>query len=191
MSQNRKGRSSGPASPGRHRTNRTQKPSTPPSAELPDKAVRTLPLPDRILALMRKPGYQALDKVELSKALDIDSSDRKSLRTVLDTLEHDGTIVLIRKNRYVLPQTAQLVTGRIEFHRNGAAHVVNETAGDADVFVAGQNTDIALHGDRVVARLLDVREQRGPQREAVVRSEERRVGKECPSKCRSRWSPYH
>ena len=23
------------------------------------------------------------------------------------------------------------------------------------------------------------------------RSEERRVGKECPSECRSRWSPYH
>ena len=26
---------------------------------------------------------------------------------------------------------------------------------------------------------------------AVVRSEERRVGKECTSWCRSRWSPYH
>ena len=25
----------------------------------------------------------------------------------------------------------------------------------------------------------------------VVRSEERRVGKECTSWCRSRWSPYH
>ena len=25
----------------------------------------------------------------------------------------------------------------------------------------------------------------------TCRSEERRVGKECPSKCRSRWSPYH
>src|SRR3546814_13521897 len=25
----------------------------------------------------------------------------------------------------------------------------------------------------------------------AVRSEERRVGKECVSKCRSRWSPYH
>ena len=24
-----------------------------------------------------------------------------------------------------------------------------------------------------------------------VRSEERRVGKECPHMCRSRWSPYH
>src|SRR3546814_6272446 len=28
-------------------------------------------------------------------------------------------------------------------------------------------------------------------RMAAVRSEERRVGKECVSTCRSRWSPYH
>ena len=27
--------------------------------------------------------------------------------------------------------------------------------------------------------------------ESVERSEERRVGKECSSPCRSRWSPYH
>src|SRR3546814_6551047 len=27
--------------------------------------------------------------------------------------------------------------------------------------------------------------------EAAARSEERRVGKECVSTCRSRWSPYH
>src|SRR3546814_12135274 len=32
--------------------------------------------------------------------------------------------------------------------------------------------------------------ERKPRR-ASVRSEERRVGKECVSKCRSRWSPYH
>src|SRR3546814_18811223 len=29
------------------------------------------------------------------------------------------------------------------------------------------------------------------QRLARIRSEERRVGKECVSTCRSRWSPYH
>src|SRR3546814_9997966 len=28
-------------------------------------------------------------------------------------------------------------------------------------------------------------------RSAAARSEERRVGKECVSTCRSRWSPYH
>src|SRR3546814_18583329 len=29
------------------------------------------------------------------------------------------------------------------------------------------------------------------KQEAKARSEERRVGKECVSTCRSRWSPYH
>src|SRR3546814_18476303 len=29
------------------------------------------------------------------------------------------------------------------------------------------------------------------KRSYVIRSEERRVGKECVSTCRSRWSPYH
>src|SRR3546814_9239583 len=36
-------------------------------------------------------------------------------------------------------------------------------------------------------RLLDARIPGGHE----VRSEERRVGKECVSTCRSRWSPYH
>src|SRR3546814_15785012 len=29
------------------------------------------------------------------------------------------------------------------------------------------------------------------ERQGAMRSEERRVGKECVSTCRSRWSPYH
>src|SRR3546814_13965448 len=33
--------------------------------------------------------------------------------------------------------------------------------------------------------------QRGVQADAAGRSEERRVGKECVSTCRSRWSPEH
>src|SRR3546814_13619195 len=35
------------------------------------------------------------------------------------------------------------------------------------------------------------RQCRPGQDRALVRSEERRVGKECVSTCRSRWSPYH
>src|SRR3546814_15529744 len=34
-------------------------------------------------------------------------------------------------------------------------------------------------------------QERYGDRVRSVRSEERRVGKECVSKCRSRWSPYH
>src|SRR3546814_11661462 len=45
------------------------------------------------------------------------------------------------------------------------------------------------HPQHGMAQLLD---RLGIAREAVrPRSEERRVGKECVSTCRSRWSPYH
>ncbi len=113
------------------------------------------PLSERILTLLERKDYQPLDKVELSKALGVHSSERRTIRDVLDALEREGSIVRIRKDRYVLPQTAQLVTGRIEFHRNGSAHVISDRANETDVFIAPNNTGVALHGDRVVVRLDD------------------------------------
>src|SRR3546814_16222254 len=48
---------------------------------------------------------------------------------------------------------------------------------------------------QAVVSLLDERtkapQDRHPSILAAPRSEERRVGKECFSTCRSRWSPYH
>ena len=39
--------------------------------------------------------------------------------------------------------------------------------------------------------LLEIKPGYARARMEVTRSEERRVGKECVSTCRSRWSPYH
>src|SRR3546814_1121181 len=41
------------------------------------------------------------------------------------------------------------------------------------------------------AAAIDAASAKVGQAAASVRSEERRVGKECVSTCRSRWSPYH
>src|SRR3546814_2665449 len=54
---------------------------------------------------------------------------------------------------------------------------------------AGRELEIDDLVDTRAARAVAVRHRR--QRRAVTRSEERRVGKECVSTCRSRWSPYH
>src|SRR3546814_9395312 len=45
-------------------------------------------------------------------------------------------------------------------------------------------------GRRAVRRALEVLEAEGRIWRRQGRSEERRVGKECVSTCRSRWSPY-
>src|SRR3546814_17230638 len=70
----------------------------------------------------------------------------------------------------------------------------------ADINGAGHVDAIlrAVEGQRVAAILCththrDHSPAAAPLREATgaLRSDERRVGKECASTCRSRWSPYH
>ena len=56
---------------------------------------------------------------------------------------------------------------------------------DSEVRLASLNDPAPLPLDRAIVG------QQGAVHLASARSEERRVGKECPSKCRSRWSPYH
>src|SRR3546814_20247172 len=47
-----------------------------------------------------------------------------------------------------------------------------------------ENAEVPIRDDRVLGVL-------EPTRSFGDRSEERRVGKECVSTCRTRWSPYH
>jgi len=123
----------------------------------------------RILQMLRAPSYRPLDKVELSKALRWPSEKRAELREVLRELETSGEIARIRKDRYVLPQTADLVTGKLQVHAGGNAHLLSETPGIKDVFISAPNLGTAMNGDKVVARIMhEGREQRAGAREARV-----------------------
>src|SRR3546814_14200601 len=54
-----------------------------------------------------------------------------------------------------------------------------------------KSTDVAhLLGAPKIVREVET-EENAPRHTAPFRSEERRVGKECVSTCRSRWSPTH
>src|SRR3546814_1043151 len=67
-------------------------------------------------------------------------------------------------------------------------------AGDIDVAVHSLKDVETLRAARfALAAMLPRADPRDRLvvREGVARSEERRVGKECVSTCRSRWSPYH
>src|SRR3546814_4743587 len=57
--------------------------------------------------------------------------------------------------------------------------------------VAGYFHSVSILDDRLRRRLYSARMHRDLQGYHARRSEERRVGKECVSTCRSRWSPYH
>jgi ribonuclease R len=128
-------------------------------------------LRERILEQLRKPGYQPLDKVELSKALDMHSSERRQLREVLGALESEGAIVRTSKERYILPGVADVATGTLQVHGGGNAHLLCETPGVKDLFVPAANLGTAMHGDKVVVRI--ERSRRGDQEGRVIRVLER------------------
>ena len=110
-------------------------------------------LKQRILEIIRAPKYRPLAKADLAKALGRKSGVRMGLNHALRELERDGGIARIRKNRYVLPETADLVTGTLQVHQAGYAFLTNEKAGEPDIFIAAENAGTAMNGDRVVARI--------------------------------------
>src|SRR3546814_5026575 len=65
----------------------------------------------------------------------------------------------------------------------------SDLADGAGVLQVGDNNNAAISQAGDVGGSLAV--QLGDGNLASSRSEERRVGKECVSTCRSRWSPYH
>ncbi|MEY2484744.1 MAG: ribonuclease [Verrucomicrobiota bacterium] len=110
-------------------------------------------LKETVLGLMRRPDYRPLDKVEIARALGLNATQRTHLRRELGDLERTGEIARIRKNRYVLPAEADLVTGKISIHQAGFGFLVTEKPGERDIFIAAENTGTAMHGDRVVVRI--------------------------------------
>jgi len=108
---------------------------------------------EKLLALLRAPDYRPRDRDEIARALGLQGRDRVEVRKTLPELERAGEIVRIRKNRYILPFEADLVTGKLAIHQAGYGFLVPEKAGEPDIFIAAENTGTAMNGDRVVARI--------------------------------------
>ena len=89
----------------------------------------------------------------------------RELKELLREMEQEGAVARIKKDRYVLPDTADLFPGVIHFNDKGYAFVINEKNGpDRPVHHRRKHLD-ALHGDRVLARVnregfIDARDRR-------------------------------
>lgn len=103
-----------------------------------------------ILRLLAK---RPLDQPEISEALKLPPGLRAKVLGLLRDMEIAGEIARIRKDRFIIPKEADLFTGVMQFHASGAAHILNETAGEPDLYISAENTFTAMHGDRVVARV--------------------------------------
>src|SRR3546814_5012112 len=98
-----------------------------------------------------------------------------------DVCSSDLHILDARPDRGAVAIVAQAI--------DGIAHDERRFGGveDDDRLAAGRPADIDDRLARRFGELVDI----GARAGSGARSEERRVGQECVSTCRSRWSPYH
>ena len=108
---------------------------------------------EQILALLSRKDYRPLNKTEIARKIGVSGRARVTLRGMLRDLERAGEIARIRKDRYVLPAEADLVTGKLSIHPAGYGFLTLEKPGESDVFIAAENVGTAMHADRVVVRI--------------------------------------
>jgi ribonuclease R len=122
---------------------------------------------DKLMQYMRDEAYKPLTVQELEAAFGIeDSSDFKEFVKALVQMEEKGLIVRTRSNRYGLPQKMNLIRGKLIGHAKGFAFVVPDEPGMDDIFIPPNETNTAMHGDIVLARVSS--ETSGQRREGTI-----------------------
>ncbi|MGF1531738.1 MAG: ribonuclease R family protein [Puniceicoccaceae bacterium] len=112
---------------------------------------------EQIVELMQTENYIPMRPEQLAETLRIAPKERKGFFRLLDTLQEEGTVVLLKKDRLCLPKDADLVTGQIRFKQSGAAVIIPDPKTTQKttsvVEVSAGDTGVAMHDDLVVARI--------------------------------------
>ncbi|MFL0267654.1 ribonuclease R [Candidatus Clostridium radicumherbarum] len=121
---------------------------------------------EAVLELMREKTYKPISLYEIASTLNISKEDIRVFEDVLVDMEADGDLIKIKSNLYGLPEKMGLVVGKLQGHQKGYGFVIPEN-GEADVFIPIANMYGAMHGDKVIAKVLK-EENSGKRREGEI-----------------------
>ena len=100
-----------------------------------------------LAALVKEPSYVPMKLKELAILLDLPKSRRDELKEVLDEMVAEGSLGISKKGKYGVPELFSL-TGVFSGTARGFGFVTVEGM-DQDVFIPGEQTMGAMHGDQV------------------------------------------
>jgi ribonuclease R len=128
---------------------------------------------EAVVRLMMGKDYVPLPLPRIAEALGVADGELKEFRRVVDSLRLAGVIVVMKKERLCIAKGAgEIAFGRMHFHTGRAPALfipdALEGAPKAEALkVEPSDTGLALHGDRVMARILPRRGYRGRSRGEV------------------------
>ena len=106
---------------------------------------------DTIVKLLEQEN-KALDFFQIKDFLGLETAEQyKELTQVLDTLEKSLKIIRTKKDKFMSYKNSNLKVGKLIVNKKGFGFV--DIEGDSDVYIAKENMNGAIHGDRVVVEL--------------------------------------
>jgi len=148
---------------------------------------KTDSISELILSIFFKNPYSGLNYKQISKALNItDKSVRDAVRHQLEILLKNKSIIEDKRGKYKLNPEKHAsyfphqlsITGTVDMKQTGKAYILTDTPGP-DIFIASNNTNRALNGDKVKVLLLPGRHGKKPEGqivEIIKRAKEQFVG---------------
>lgn len=123
---------------------------------------------EKLLEFMREEAYKPLNLEELVTLMKIiEKKEVKKFTKLLKDMEENGEIIKTRFNRYGVPERMNLVVGYLQAHPQGYGFIIPEQKEQKDVFVSPNDINGAMHGDRVIVRLLKKAEDKRPEGEII------------------------
>ncbi|HXB58272.1 MAG TPA: ribonuclease R [Candidatus Acidoferrales bacterium] len=107
---------------------------------------------NEILKLLGHTDYVPANVPELLQQLGWSRNQQHPLQRELRRLELGGRIARIKGNRYILPQEADLIPGRIRMNRAGKGFLQPDDATIKEIAIPENATLTALHEDHVLVR---------------------------------------
>ncbi|HVU36236.1 MAG TPA: RNB domain-containing ribonuclease [Opitutaceae bacterium] len=117
-------------------------------------------LREDLLALLRDPDYTPANEFELARRLGLPKKQRSALGFEVRRLLAGGEMVRVQGDRLELRGIEGEITGKIIFRAGGSAVVIPDNVTGTNttelesIQIAPDETNVALHGDRVSVRIL-------------------------------------
>lgn len=93
-------------------------------------------------------------KEELAINFGLEGKEIRAFYKVLGEMEKEGIIIKTRNDRYGLIQRMNLVAGKLEGNEKGFGFLIPDDRQIEDIFIPAEEMNGAVHGDKVVARIV-------------------------------------
>jgi ribonuclease R len=103
----------------------------------------------------------------LCRLLDVKVVEEADFSRRLDAMARAAQLLQNRRGDWLIPDKANLIRGRVEGHADGFGFLIPDEKGAPDVFLPGKEMAKALHGDRVIARVVGLDRKGRPEGKIV------------------------